>query len=99
MAVDPLFVQGVLKIMDVFLSLVAGVLCIRLFLRNDDNVRPWTFLTFALLIFAFGEVMGTLDAFGFISFRDYLPAIELGVIIFFILAVIFKLKEKKGVVA
>lgn len=100
MAVDPLFVQGVLKIMDVFLSIVAAVLIVWLFrvAKGDKRIRPWHFLFAALVIFAFGEIMGTLDAFGFLYFRPFLPGIEVGVIIFFIIALIYRLKmrpEKK----
>lgn len=96
MAVDPLFVQGVLKIMGIFLALVAGVLCVRLLLRRDKNVRPWNYLVGGLLVFAAGEILGTLDAFGFINFRSFLPGIELGVVIFAILGLISKLKLTRG---
>ena len=101
MAVDPTFVQGVLKIMDIFLSIVAGVLCIRLFAvkEGEKHSLPWTFLAIGLLIFAFGEIMGSLDAFGFLgfSFKPFLPGIEVGVILFFIIALVAKLKEQSGV--
>jgi len=100
MAVDPLFVQGVLKIMDVFLSVVAIGLCIRLFFSKSGNKTnlPWTFLLLGLLVFAFGEIMGALDAFGFIVFKPFLPAIELGVLIFLAIAIIVKSRETKGAI-
>lgn len=96
MAVDPLFVQGVLKITNVFLSIVAAVLILWLFRvgKGDKRMKPWYFLFVALAIFAFGETMGTLDAFGFLYFRPFLPGIEVGVIVFFIIALIYRLKMK-----
>ncbi|MBW2999205.1 hypothetical protein KY339_00910 [Candidatus Woesearchaeota archaeon] len=100
MPIDPLFVQGVLKITTVCLSVVAGYLGIKLLIVAEfhKSLKPWQPLMAALLIFAFGEIMGTLDAFGFLYFRKYLVTIETGVVFFLVIALILKvyqLKEEK----
>ena len=60
------FLTGMLKIANIFLSVVAGSLALSLFksARSDEPLlRPWCFLVFALVLFALLEIVGGLRAF------------------------------------
>ncbi|MBI4440331.1 hypothetical protein HY638_05145 [Candidatus Woesearchaeota archaeon] len=81
-----LFVEGVLKISSVVLSLIAGIIAISLFAvpRKDAALRPWKVLIFVLLFFAVQEVLGALRAFEIYEspfLTHIVPTIILGLLI------------------
>ena len=65
MAFDILFIEGVLKISNVVLALIAGLIAISMFAlpSKDEALRPWKVLVFVLLFFAVQEILGALRAF------------------------------------
>jgi hypothetical protein len=66
MALD--YIEGVLKIANVILSLVAGYIGVMIFrLSHRRELRAWKILIFALALFLVQEILGALRAFGIYS--------------------------------
>ena len=63
------YADGLLKIANVFLSLVAAIIAISLFKESNkrQNLKPWKLLIIALLFFTIQEILGALRAFGIFS--------------------------------
>ncbi|HLD43546.1 MAG TPA: hypothetical protein VJB08_06210 [Candidatus Nanoarchaeia archaeon] len=85
--------EGVLKIANLLLSVVAGMIAVSLFQasRNQRFLRPWKFLIVALVLFALQQVLGAFRAFRVYS-SPYLthinPTFMLG---FVIAALVFQI--------
>ncbi len=82
------FVEGIFKIANVFLSLIAGVLAISLFKfsgkRKKENLTPWKVLIIALIFFGVQEILGALRAFSIFEspyLTHIVPTIILGLLI------------------
>ena len=58
-------IEGVIKIANVFLSVVAGIIAISLFhiSHKKKELRPWRWLIAALVLFAVQMILGALRAF------------------------------------
>ena len=59
------YLEGILKIANLFLAIVAGVIAIGLFRVSQQRkmLHPWRFLIAALVFFAIQQVLGALRAF------------------------------------
>ncbi len=81
------YLEGILKISNLFLSIIAGFIAITLFMlsRKRVELKPWKILVIALVFFALQELLGALRAFNIFS-TPYLtrlvPTIILGLLIF-----------------
>ena len=60
------FVEGMLQIANVFLSIVAGIVAISMFhiSHKKETLQAWKPLIIALVLFAVEEILGALRAFG-----------------------------------
>ncbi len=60
-----LFVEGVLKISNIILAIIAGLIAISLFAVPSKNaaLKPWKAVIWMLLFFAVQEILGALRAF------------------------------------
>ncbi len=62
------FTTGVLKIANIFLSIVAGLIAATLFaVSKKKDLRPWRPLAVVLILFALQEVLGALRSFDIYS--------------------------------
>ena len=63
------FFEGILKIANVILSLVAGYIALVLFHHSGKRkeLYPWKILIIALIFFMIQEILGALRAFGVYS--------------------------------
>ncbi len=80
------YLEGILKIANVFLAVVAGIIAISLFKvsQKRKDLKPWMFLIVALVFFAIQEILGALRAFAIYRspFLTHInPTIILGLII------------------
>lgn len=59
------YIEGILKIANLFLSVVAGLIAISLFRASTKKtyLKPWYLLIIVLVLFAVQEVLGALRAF------------------------------------
>lgn len=59
------FIEGILKIANLFLIVVAGGIAISMFKASGKNeyLKPWRMLIIALLLFVVQQVLGALRAF------------------------------------
>ena len=58
-------IEGILKIANVFLALVAGFISLSLFKvsHRKKELKPWKLLIIALVLFSVQEILGALRAF------------------------------------
>ena len=80
------YLEGILKIANIFLSVVAGIVAISLFKYSskDKNLRSWHILIVVLILFAVQEILGALRAFQIYStphLTHVNPSIMLGLLI------------------
>ncbi len=81
------YLEGMLKISNLFLSLVAGYIALTIISMSSKKklLVPWKILSFALIFFAIQEILGVLRAFNIYS-SSYLthivPTVILGLLIF-----------------
>ena len=82
------FVEGIFKIANLFLSLIAGVLAISLFTlsskKKHKKLIPWKVLIIALIFFVIQEVLGALRAFRIFEspyLTHVVPTVILGLLI------------------
>ena len=60
--------EGILKIANLMLSVIAGVLAITLIKSSEKkDLRPWLILIAALVLFAVQAILGALRAFNIFS--------------------------------
>ena len=59
------YLEGILKIGNLFLSLVAGIIAVSMIKvsHRKKDLRPWILLIISLVFFAVQEVLGALRAF------------------------------------
>lgn len=59
------YIEGIIKIANVFLSVVAGIIAISLFhiSHKKKELNPWKLLIIALVLFAIQEILGALRSF------------------------------------
>jgi len=81
------YLEGILKIANLFLSFVAGyvaIIIIRMSGKKKELV-PWKILSFALIFFAVQQILGALRAFNIFSspyLTHIVPTVILGLLIF-----------------
>ena len=80
------YYEGVIKIANIFLSVVAGVIAMNIFMVSRKNrfLKPWYILVFVLILFAVQEILGVLRAFNIYStphLTHIVPTIILGLLI------------------
>ena len=80
------YYEGVIKIANIFLSVVAGVIAMNIFRVSRKNrfLKPWYILVFVLILFAVQEILGALRAFNIYStphLTHIVPTIILGLLI------------------
>ena len=81
------FIEGILKIANVLLSIVAGFIAITLFKvsHRRKELNPWRILIIALVFFAIQQILGALRAFRIYEtpyLTHIVPTIILGLLIF-----------------
>ncbi|MFH2027724.1 MAG: hypothetical protein ABIJ08_01165 [Nanoarchaeota archaeon] len=84
------YIEGILKIANVILAVVAGGIAITIFRvshHRGKTLKPWKFLTLALVFFAFQEIFGALRSFKIYE-HPYLTHIIPTIIIAFVLTAI-----------
>ena len=79
--------EGILKIANVLLSIVAGIIAITLFKvsHRRKELNPWRILIIALVFFAIQQILGALRAFRIYEtpyLTHIVPTIILGLLIF-----------------
>ena len=79
--------EGILKIANVLLSIVAGIIAITLFKvsHRRKELNPWRILIIALIFFAVQQTLGALRAFRIYEtpyLTHIVPTIILGLLIF-----------------
>ena len=83
--VNVLFLEGILKIANVFLAVIAGVIAISLFkVSRKRELSPWRLLIIALVLFAIQGILGALRAFAIFEtpyLTHIVPTILLGFLI------------------
>lgn len=95
---DLFALEGILKIANLVLALVAGVAAATLFKKawEKSELKAWRFLIFALILFAFQEALGALRAFNIFS-SPYLTHVNVSVILgLLICAVVVEIGIKKN---
>jgi len=82
------FVEGIFKIANLFLSLIAGILAISLFTlstkQKQNKLIPWKVLIVALIFFVIQEILGALRAFKIYEspyLTHVVPTVILGLLI------------------
>ena len=91
------YLEGILKVSNLFLSVVAGIIAISLFKASGKKGnRPWRMLIFALVFFALQEIFGALRAFNIFSSPYLTHIIPTIILIFIIAALLLQINIKKG---
>ena len=80
------YLEGILKISNVFLSLIAGFIALGLFKVSHKRkaLNPWRLLIIALVLFAVLEIFGALRGFRIFEspfITHLIPTIMLGLLI------------------
>lgn len=81
------YLEGLLKISNLFLSLVAGYIALTIISMGSKKklLVPWKVLSFALLFFAVQQILGFLRAFNIYTspyLTHIVPTVILGLLIF-----------------
>ncbi len=82
-----LYFEGILKIANLFLAVVAGIIAISLIRVSNQRLelRAWKLLIIALVFFAIQEILGALRAFQIYSspfLTHIVPSVILGLLIY-----------------
>ena len=90
------YIEGILKIANLFLAVVAGLIAITLFKasRKRTYLKPWYILIVALILFSIQQILGALRAFNIYStphLTHIIPTILLG---FLIWALVLQINTK-----
>ena len=85
------WIYGITQIAAVILSLIAGAIAISLFRAavRRKSLGAWRFLSITLILFAFEEVLGTLQVFGVYQ-TPYLTHVVPTLILGFLIAALVK---------
>jgi|GEM_PF-1147619 len=94
---DLLALEGILKIANLLLAVIAGGVALTLFHKawKGNEHKAWRFLIFALIFFAIQEILGALRAFGVYE-SPFLTHINVSVILCLLIgAVVLEIDVKK----
>jgi len=93
------YLEGLIKIANVFLAIVAGTIAISMFhiAHKQKNMKPWKFLIGALVLFSVQEILGALRAFQIFESPFLTHIVPTAILVFLIAAVIqqIQLSRKK----
>lgn len=94
------YIEGVLKVANVFLVIVAGIVALSLVKvsHKRKELRPWKLLIIALLLFAVQEILGALRAFKIFETPYLTHIIPTAMLVLLLVAVVLQtniLKKKK----
>ncbi|MCK4521124.1 MAG: hypothetical protein KAU20_01005 [Nanoarchaeota archaeon] len=90
------YIEGILKIANFFLSIIAMAVAIAIFniARKDKKLRAWQLVLIALIFFSIQEILGALRAFNIFT-SPYLTHINPTIILgFLIWALILQINLK-----
>ena len=93
-----LYLEGILKIANLFLVFVAGGIGISIIMNSFKNKKlaAWKYLTIALILFAVQQVLGALRAFKIYE-SSFLTHINVSILLgFMIVALIIQILIVKG---
>ncbi|HII16704.1 TPA: hypothetical protein HA361_02200 [Candidatus Woesearchaeota archaeon] len=92
------YLEGILKIANIFLAIVAGVIAATLWKasKRRSDLRPWLFLIPALLLFMVQEILGALRAFQRFESLFFTHIIPTGILAFLIIALVLQLLANEG---
>ena len=92
------YIEGILKIANLFLALVAGGIAISIFTHawRNKECRAWKALIIALILFAVQQILGALRAFGIYE-SPYITHINVSLLLAFLIwALIAQIGVVKG---
>ena len=80
------YVEGILKIANLFLAFVAGGIGLSLIKSSfkKPKLRAWKFLAFALIFFAVQEILGAFRAFNIYE-SSFLTHVNVSIILLFLI--------------
>ena len=92
------YLEGLFKIANLFLSLVAGIIAISLFKisHKRKELRPWKILIIALIFFAVQELLGALRAFNIFESPYLTHVVPTIILALLILTIILQINIHKG---
>ena len=93
-----LYLEGLLKLANLFLSLIAGIIAISLFKVSHENkhLNPWRILIIALIFFAIQEIFGALRAFGIYDSPYLTHIVPTAILGLLIVALVMQIYVHKG---
>lgn len=91
------YIDGMLQIAVVFLSVVAGIVAISLFKAShkQEHLNPWKPLIICLVLFAIEEVLGALEAFNIYTSAYLTHVIPSAILLILIYALFLQIMEAK----
>jgi len=92
-------IEGLLRIANLFLSIVAGILAITLFKisHKKEYSNPWKVLMITLVVFAINQILNAIRAFDIYPLPYYITEIVPTIIIaLMITAVVMQIYVSKG---
>jgi len=92
------YLEGLLKIANVFLSVVAGIIAITLFKVSEQkkNLKPWNYLIIVLVLFAVQMILGALRAFEIFESPYLTHIIPTIMLAFLIIALILQIQVQRA---
>ena len=80
------YIEGILKIANLFLALVAGGIALSMFSHawKNKELRAWKALIIALVLFVVQQVLGALRAFGIYE-SSFLTHVNVSVLLAFLI--------------
>ena len=80
------WIYGIAQFAAVILSIIAGILAVQILHKaaHRKTLAAWRWLTLALILFTFEEILGTLEVFGVfksVYLTHVLPSFILGLLI------------------
>jgi len=90
------FIEGILKIANLFLAIVAGIIAATLFkVSRKKELKPWMFLIVALIFFAIQEILGALRAFEIFSTPYLTHVVPTIILVLLVIALILQINMVK----
>jgi heme A synthase len=88
------YIEGILKIANVFLAIVAGIIAINLFhiSHKKKELKPWKLLIIALILFVFQEILGALRSFKIFESPYLTHIIPTAMLVLLLMAIISQIK-------
>ena len=89
------FIEGIFKIANLFLAIVAGFIAVSLFhhAHRKDILKAWKALIIALVLFSFQEILGALRAFQIFETPYLTHIVPTAILGFLILALVMQISR------